>query len=189
MCYKVAGICKLAVRLQINSIMNNQEKIDDFHLRCEDIAKRLNKDEAFKVISIEIDHCEDRNLNDYILALNNIRTDKTLDWIENNAQRIKSVGINWGHLAAVSFFNWDRADKWLSKGRPLSLVALDALIFCTTNGERLYQSLLLRQLNPRLTDNPKSDIIKNRLQSYLRTDNVPRTKISVDRIINNLFEP
>lgn len=169
--------------------MNDQEKsIVDFHLRSEAIARRLPANEAFRIISTEINQCEDRFLNEYILALNYVRTDNTLDWIENNAHRIKSVGLNWGHLAAVSFFSWERAERWLSLGRPLSLIGLDALIFCTTNGERKNQSPLLQKLKPRLTDNPKSDVISNRLQNYLLTDSVPRTKDSVAKIINNLFE-
>jgi hypothetical protein len=168
--------------------MYDHEKIDDFHLRAESIAKTLNKDEAFTIILSEINSCDDRYLNEYILALNHVRTDKTLDWIEHNSHRIKNVGINWGHLAAVSFFTWNRADNWLSKGRPLSLIALDALVFCTSHGERLNQSLLLRELNPRLGDNPAPDVVASRLQKYLQTDNVPRTKSSIDKIINNIFE-
>jgi len=168
--------------------MDEKEKIDDFHIRAENTANTLDIDQAFKIISTEIDLCEDRYLYEYILALNFIRSDKTLNWIETSAHRIKSVGGNWGHLAAISYFNWDRAEKWLSLGRPLSLVALDALIFCTTNGERLNQSLLLRKLNPRLIDNPRPDIVANRLQKYLLTDNVHRTRTSVDSIINNIFE-
>lgn len=168
--------------------MYDREKIDDFQNRAENTANTFGIDQAFTIISAEIDLCEDRYLNEYILALNNIRTDKTLEWIEINAYRITNVGENWGHLAAISYFNWNKAEKWLSQGRPLSLVALDALMFCTTHGERLNQSLLLRQLNPRLIDNPKPDIVANRLQQYLLMDNVPRTRNSVDRIINNIFE-
>ncbi len=168
--------------------MYDQEKINDFYLRAENIANTLDKDTAFKIITNELDNCEDRYLNDYIVVLNHIRIEKNLDWIENNANRIKNISSNWGHIAALSYFKWTRADKWLSMGRPLSLVALDALIFCTTNGERLNQSLIMREVNPKLIDNPKLDIVANRLQEYLKVDSVPRTKDSVSRIINNVFE-
>ena len=168
--------------------MYDQDKINDFYLRAESNANTLDIDEAFKIITNELDNCEDRYLNDYIIVLNNIRTEKNLDWIENNVNRIKNISSNWGHIAALSYFNWTRADKWLSSGRPLSLIALDALIFCTTNGERLNQSLIMREVNPRLMDNPKLEIVANRLQEYLQVDNVPRTKASVHRIIDNVFE-
>src|SRR5437762_5399866 len=112
--------------------MNDQEKVDDFVFRCENLAKSLDKDEAFTIIAAEIDNCENKYLNEYIIALNFIRHEKVLDWIEKNIHRTTNIGSNWGHLAASSHFSWERADKWLTIGRPLSLTALDALIFCTT---------------------------------------------------------
>ena len=168
--------------------MYEQEKINDFYIRAENILATLDKNEAFKIITAELDKCDERYLNDYVIVLNNIRTEKNLDWIENNASRVKNISSNWGHVAALSYFNWTLADKWLTIGRPLSLIALDALIFCTTNGERLNQSLIMRKINPKLVDNPKLEIVARRLQVYLEIDNVPRTKDSVHRIINNIFE-
>lgn len=40
----------------------------------------------------------------------------------------------------------------------------------------------------KLIDNPKLDLIANKLQEYLKEDSVPRTKNSVKLIINNIFE-
>jgi hypothetical protein len=73
-------------------------------------------------------------------------------------------------------------------GRPLSLIALDAILFCTTVGERLSQSLWLRQIQPKLIDNPRPDIVANRLQEYLKMDSVPRTKSTIQKIIENIFD-
>ncbi|HEY8916825.1 MAG TPA: hypothetical protein VIM87_10310 [Chitinophaga sp.] len=168
--------------------MYDQEKVNDFIFRSENIAKKFDKDEAFAIISSEIDACEDRYLQEYITALNFIRHEKVLDWIETNTERIVNINLNWGHLAASSCFNWDKAEKWLTKGRPLSLIALDALIFCTTNGDRLNQSPWMRQIQPKLIDNPKPEIVATRLQKYLSVDNVPRTKTAIQRIIWNIFE-
>ena len=168
--------------------MNDQEQIDDFISRSKNIAKNLDRDEAYTIISSEIDMCDDRYLHEYITALNFIRHEKVLDWIETNSQRITNVNLNWGHLAASSHFSWSRADKWLTIGRPLSLIALDALIYCTTLGERLNQSLWMRQIQPKLIDNPKPEIVATRLQEYLSIDNVPRTKTTIKRIIKNIFE-
>jgi hypothetical protein len=168
--------------------MNDQEKVDDFVFRSENLAKSLDKDEAFTIIAAEIDNCENKYLNEYIAALNFIRHEKVLDWIEKNAHRITNVGTNWGHLAASSYFNWDRAKKWLTKGRPLSLIALDALIFCTTLGERLNQSPWMRQIQPKLSDSLKPEIVATKLQEYLVIDNVPRTKNAIEKIIENIFD-
>jgi hypothetical protein len=102
--------------------------------------------------------------------------------------RIININRNWGHLAASSNFSWSKADKWLAKGRPLSLIALDALIFCTTIGERLNQSTWMRQIQPKLIDTPKPEIVAKRLQQYLSQDNVPRTKTAIQKIIENIFD-
>lgn len=167
--------------------MTEQEKIDDFIDWSEKLAKNKSQKEAFKLISTKIDECDDRYLNDYIPALNFIRSEEVLNWIERNAPRVENVSENWGHLAASSHFNWKKAEEWLSKGRPLSLIALDALLLCTTIGERLNQSLWMREINPSLKDNPRPDIIARRLQDYLIIDKVPRTRKAVEKIITNIF--
>lgn len=168
--------------------MYDQNKIDDFFLRSEQTIKTCDRDSAFIIISSEIDKCETRYLNEYITALNFIRHEKVLDWIEMSAHRITDVNLNWGHLAASSYFNWSKADKWLVKGRPWSLIGLDALVFCTSIGERLNQSPWMRQIQPRLVDNPKPEIVAARVQEYLKTDAVPRTKRVVNQIIENIFD-
>jgi hypothetical protein len=168
--------------------MYDQEKVDEFVFRSENLAKGADKDEAFIIISKEIDNCEDWYLNEYITALNFIRNDNVLDWIENNIHRTTNIGLNWGHLAASSYLSWDRACKWLTTGRPLSFVALDGIMFCTTIGERLNQSLWMRQIQPKLIDNPKPEIVAKRLQEYLLTDNDHRTKSTISKIIENIFD-
>lgn len=168
--------------------MYDQEKVDDFILRAEILAKSVDKDKAFNIIVDEIDKCEDKYLNEYISALNFIRSEKVFDWIEVNSHRITKIGASWGHLVASSYFSWQRADKWLTNGRPLSLISLDAILFCTTVGERLNQSPWMRKIKPKLIDNPRPEIIANRLQDYLKTDSVPRTKTTVQKIIENIFD-
>lgn len=161
---------------------------NELQIFAEPIAKCLDFDEAFKILTREIESGDDKFLSENVSALLYFKSDKTLDWIEQVSERIKNISSNWGQLAASSQFTWDRANKWLTIGRPLSLVALDSLVYCTTIGERLNQSLWLRQLNPRLIDNPKPEIIANRLRDYLTVDSVPRTKNAVEIIIDNVFE-
>ncbi|MEQ9165796.1 MAG: hypothetical protein RLO12_06045 [Fulvivirga sp.] len=155
---------------------------------AEPIAKCLDFDEAFKIITNELESKDDKYLTENVSAMLYFQSDKTLDWIENISARIKNISTSWGQLAASSKFTWYRANKWLTIGRPLSLVALDSLIYCTTIGERLNQSLWLRELNPRLIDNPRPEIVANRLTDYLTVDSVPRTKNAVERIIENICE-
>ena len=100
-----------------------------------------------------------------------------------------NASLSWGHLAASSHFTWDRVNKWIEKGRSLSLIALDALVFCTTVDERLdHQSSWMRQIQPKLTDNPRPEIVAARLKEYLKADSVPRTKNAVRKIIENIFD-
>jgi uncharacterized protein HemY len=92
--------------------MYDQEKVNDFVFRSENLAKTIDKNKAFDIIIDEINNCEDKYLNEYITALNFIRNEKALDWIEENVHRVKNIGENWGHLAASSYLSWERADKW-----------------------------------------------------------------------------
>lgn len=85
--------------------MWNQEEVDDFFFRSELIIAQFEKEEAFERITSEIDRCDVKYLNEYILALNQLQYHKVLDWIENNACRVKNVSQNWGHLAASSNFD------------------------------------------------------------------------------------
>jgi hypothetical protein len=103
---------------------------------AEAISKCFDFDEAFETLTNEIESKDDKNLSENISALLFLQSDKTLDWIEKVIHRTNNISANWGTLAATSKFSWVRADKWLSDGRPLSLVAIDALLFCTTTGNR-----------------------------------------------------
>lgn len=186
--YEIAGkvVGKPAEEWIKNELANRQE--NELQIFAEPIAKCLYFDEAFEILTKELENGDDKFLSENVSALLYFKNNQTLDWIEKVSDRIKNISSSWGQLAASSQFTWDRANKWLTIGRPLSLVALDSLIYCTTNGERLNQSLWLRQLNPRLIDNPKPEIIANRLREYLTIDSVPRTKNAVETIIENVFE-
>lgn len=155
-------------------------------LEAEQISNSKSKEDAFHELTLKIAKCEDRYLNDFIGALYWIRYEPVLDWIEDNADRISNVTQSWGHLAASSNFSWERAKKWLEQGRPLSLIALDGLMFCTSIGERLNQSPWMREIRPTLTDNPELDEVANTLKEFLKTDSVPRTKNLVNHIIDNI---
>lgn len=186
--YEIAGkvVGKPAEEWIISEWTNRQE--NELQIFAEALAKCLDFEEAFEILTKELESGDDKFLSENVSALLYFQNEKTLNWIEKVCERIKNISSNWGQLAASSNFSWDRANKWLTIGRPLSLIALDSLIFCTTIGERLNQSLWLRELNPRLVDNPRPEIIANRLRDYLTVDSVPRTKNAVEAIIENIFE-
>ncbi|GAA3622178.1 hypothetical protein [Flavivirga jejuensis] len=146
--------------------MYDREKIEDFQIQMEKIIEKHDKKLAFELITSELNECEDKYLTEFMVPLNFLNYEPVLDWVEQNAYRSKNITQAWGHLSASPNFTWQRAEKWLEMGRPFSLIALDATMFCTTRGERLNQSLLMRELNPKLTDNPKLDKIANGLKAY-----------------------
>ena len=165
----------------------NRQK-DELLIFAEAISKCFDFNEAFETLTNEIESKEDKYLPENISALLYFQSDKTLDWIEKVIHRTNNISTNWGTLAATSQFSWVRAVKWLNVGRPLSLVAIDALLFCTTTGERQNQAFWLQQNPPKLTDNPRPEIIANKLKDYLSKDNVPRTKNAITKIIDNIFQ-
>lgn len=169
-----------------NEWANRQE--NELLIFAEAISKCFDFDEAFATLTNKIESKDNKYLSDNISALLYFQSDKTLDWIEKIIYRTNSISTNWGTLSATSQFSWVRADKWLSVGRPLSLIAIDALLFCTTTGDRQNQAFWLQQNPPKLTDNPRPEIIANKLKDYLSKDNVPRTKNAINKIIDNIFQ-
>ena len=91
----------------------------------------------------------------------------------------------FGMLAASSNFSWERAKKWLEQGRPLNLIALDALNFCTLNSYR-GQSLWMKTLQPKLTDSFDTSEMISTLKNHVEKDSVPRVKNTVRNILQNL---
>ena len=165
----------------------NRKKEEGILMFAELIASCLEFEEGFEIVKTEIEKSDDKSYNDNVSALLYFRSEKTLDWIETQSERIKNVTSSWAQLVASSQFSWEKCEKWLRTGRPLSLVALDALYLCTTNNYA-GQSIWLRKIKPKLTDNATSEIIASELQNYLKLDSVPRTKNAVGSITYNLFE-
>ena len=69
-------------------------------------------------------------------------------------------------------------ERWLDQGRPLSLVALDALNACW-----LYNTPQLRERRPKLHDPPTPALLQFRLNQYAEQDNVPRVTRAVAAIV------
>jgi hypothetical protein len=76
----------------------------------------------------------------------------------------------------------------LTIGRPPGLIALDALIYFTTKGERLNQPYGFRKNPPFLIEAQTTSIIINKLDEYLRRDDKPRTRMAVETKKRNLVQ-
>ncbi|MCC6359441.1 MAG: hypothetical protein IT450_11920 [Phycisphaerales bacterium] len=115
-------------------------------------------------------------------VLADFRDPRVLDWIEQHVS--EPLTRQWGDLAAVSRMDWARVETWLASGRPLSLIALDAMVACI--GPRPSQSLLIRRLAPRIYSDASAATMRATLAEYASRDRVPRVRAAVDRIFANL---
>jgi hypothetical protein len=78
---------------------------------------------------------------------------------------------DWGRLAALSNLLWTRVQDWVSRGRPLSLIVLDALAELIPYGGK---SPLFQQLGPKLRECADRAAVPPVLQSYMAVDSAPR---------------
>jgi hypothetical protein len=106
---------------------------------------------------------------DLIFSLGYFHSPEALDWIEQHI--FEPITEAWGFLAAASRLDWPRVERWFEHGRPLSLVAIDALIAIVRP-----QSPFLRTYGPCLHQPPTSDRFTQVLSAYAERDRVPRVQ-------------
>jgi hypothetical protein len=128
--------------------------------------------------------CSGKDLRERKGALSWFRSPTVLDWIENYAPRV-NVTEDWGQLAALSDLSWSRVERWLSRGRPLSLIALDALtIFIPRTG----QAPIVKMLEPRLKELPDRLTVTRALQACMAADAAPRVSGKCRYLIEHMDE-
>jgi hypothetical protein len=110
--------------------------------------------------------------------LNEFRSSRVLNWLEDHTPDV--VAEDWGYIAAISDFSWRRAEEWLARGRPLSLVALDALRNITGESE----SPVVREAAPKLPDPEPLKWVEHVLREYESRDPTPRVKRAVATILD-----
>lgn len=94
-----------------------------------------------------------------------------LDWIEAHAPA-SNITEDWGRLAALSDLDLMRVKGWITAGRPLSLIALDAL---SEFVPRPAQAPIMRRLEPRLSGVGDREEIEAVLATARAADPTPRT--------------
>jgi hypothetical protein len=115
-------------------------------------------------------------------ALSWFRSPAVLDWIEVRAPNA-NVTEDWGRLAALSGLSWRRVDDWLSRGRPLSLIGLDALLqFVPRNGH----APLLKKLAPKLKGCPDHSVMAQALRAYMTVDPAPRVSDRCNYLLDQI---
>lgn len=121
----------------------------------------------------------ERTRRESFSALAHFRSPRALQWIESNAA--EPTVEAWGRLAAASTFSWPKAEEWLQAGRPMSLIAIDALLAITNP-----QTPLLREQRPVL-GSPASELrIRTILEAVAATDPVPRVTQRIGALLARL---
>lgn len=126
--------------------------------------------EGLKKTTDALTRYQGRELQERMYALSWFRAPSVLNLIERNAPQT-NVSRSWGQLAALSQLNWARAEAWLTRGRPLNLVALDALdqFFL-----RPRHAPIVRELQPMLMECSDRSIIVQALELQMLNDPAPR---------------
>jgi hypothetical protein len=117
-------------------------------------------------------------------------TSRALDWIESHVDALKvrahgeesdhNLDLGFlGDLAAVSEFSWPRAETWLGRGRPLSLVALDALL----NLDGTSDSPVVQAAAPKLLDPAPRELAARILRDYAIKDRDPWVETACKTIL------
>lgn len=175
-CYEVAAqALGLAARSWVEGRWDEGTRPDTRSSFLEAAAACLPAAEAVPRALAALDGVAPRDLPTAALALARFRSPQVLDWMEGKVA--SPVSDSWGRLAACSGITWAAAARWLDAGRPLSLVALDAL------------SIALRPdvgrpfgMSVELLDAPNRAAVLDRLREQVSRDPAPRVSQIVERI-------
>jgi len=132
--------------------------------------------EGFERVASTIATLEGTPKRDAAFCLSYFNSPAALDWLEKNI--FEPVTESWGYLAAASQIDWSRVESWLSAGRPLSLVAIDALAAIADP-----KTPFLRALKPRLLRPPKLEQFRQALTNYRSRDRVPRVEQRIEGLL------
>ncbi len=159
---------------------------EDFTGFAEALAMCLEPDLGFNLYTKHLEEIEKPSrLVEAMIGLIHFQSKLTLNWIERNVARVSNISDGWGYVAVASQFDWPTAEKWLNTGRPLSLIALDALANCAVTSETMNSMPWLRD-NPQRLLSPKSiDEMNGILAKYGEGDKVPRVRTTISYIMAN----
>lgn len=150
-----------------------------WHALVEATAGCLPPDEGFDLAEGVLATMSERDWRAGFGALAYFRSARTLAWIATHARDPLVDG--WGFLASRSMFDWPTAKAWLSGGRPLSLVAIDALVAIA-----FPRTLVDQRLGLKLAAAPGERELRDALEAALAADAVPRVRQRIGALLNHL---
>jgi hypothetical protein len=134
--------------------------------------------EAYRLVTDKLGQMDQRERLICKFVLGWFENQWVLKWIEENV--VSPIDVSWGALAARSQFDWEHVKKWLALGRPISLVALDAMGFCLTTPQAPDGHQYKPLINP-----PSKVTFKNVLQNYQKLDPAARVRRTVEFLMSN----
>lgn len=159
---------------------------DNFPDFAEALAKCLEPDLGFELYTKQLERIDQpKKLTEAMNGLICFRSKKSLAWIETNVARVSNISDVWGYLAVASQFDWAIAHKWLRNGRPLSLIALDALANCAVTSDTQNSTLWLKNNPQRLLSPGTIEEMNNILLKHGESDKVPRVRTKISYIMDN----
>lgn len=138
----------------------------------------LSLKEAYGLITDKLGQMEQRERLICKFVLGWFENRWVLKWIEENV--VPPIDVSWGALAARSQFDWEHVEKWLALGRPISLVALDALGFCLTTPKATDGHQYKPLIHP-----PTEVTLKNVLENYQKLDPAIRVRRTIGFLMSN----
>ena len=121
--------------------------------------------------------------SEVLYGLTQFHDDRVLDWIEGHVR--EPIDYKWGTVAAVNCMSWGRVKDWLGRGRPLSLVALDAMKNCR-GYDKTEMSGVFKNYSPKVAGRPKVAEVTTVLSAYARADPDKRVTDDIAVIAANL---
>jgi hypothetical protein len=145
-------------------------------------AACLPQEEGMSRVQAALAKLEVREKRGDMFGLSYFHSSETLTWIEQNI--FEPITEHWGNLAAASNISWPCVESWLHAGRPLSLVAIDALAAIARP-----MTFLLREFKPKLHLPPAASRFREVLMAYRERDPVPRVQTRIDALLAIAGEP
>lgn len=134
--------------------------------------------EAFERAEFALKVMNPKDMRENMSALAHFNSPRTISWVEANA--CEPTTEDWGYLVAASQFSWAKAEEWLIAGRPLSLIAIDALRAIAEP-----RTSFLSALKPTLIDPPDELTFWRTLRRYAAADPVPRVRQRVEALLKH----
>ncbi|MEM6735378.1 MAG: hypothetical protein AAF620_04840 [Bacteroidota bacterium] len=171
----------------VKSLWTNREDDDSLVEFAELLANSFSGDEGVLEYLAELDKIDsEKNLNEQVRGLMYFQSSRIIDWIEYSSDKIKNIPDAWGTVSALSEISWSTIQKWIDKGRPLSLMAIDALAEYATDQDTLNRSPLSRERITGLPEPPDNDTLLQVINNYMEIDGVTRVKQRIRHIESNI---